>query len=184
MKKIIENALKNNQLIGVNTVDLEWDESIIGFITKIDKTSFIINEIDEYGRLIGYTTLRFESIVKLEYGDRYQNRLAFLYENASSFDSKIRNTYWLENEPLYQQISNVEFKKSILTLFFDDNEYVTGFIESIDEKITIFKNIGSEGDEDGYSCFKTENILGFRVNDLNEQRIKLLFENRSSFYVK
>jgi hypothetical protein len=181
MKKIIENALKNKQLIGVNTIDLEWDESIIGFIIKIDETSFDIHEIDEYGRLIGCTSLRFESIVKLEYGDRYQNRLAFLHENATSFDPNFRNTYWLESESLCERLNNAKLEKSIVTLFFDDNEYATGFIESVNENITMFKNVGSEGDEDGYSCFKTDNILGFRVNDLNEQRIKLLFENRSSF---
>jgi len=46
-KKVLELAYKEKSLIGVRTISIDSDESIIGFIVSMDETYFTINEIDE-----------------------------------------------------------------------------------------------------------------------------------------
>ncbi|MBV2165820.1 MAG: hypothetical protein KUL76_04725 [Kaistella sp.] len=51
--KILKRAYEKKELISITTKDIEWDQSIIGYITTIDETFFTINEIDEYGKFDG-----------------------------------------------------------------------------------------------------------------------------------
>jgi hypothetical protein len=183
-KTLLENAFKEKSLIGIRTNSIEWDESIIGFIVGLEDSFFTINEIDEYGLFIGNTIIAIEDVVNIEIGDRYQIRLRFIYENSSKLKPNNRITIWKEGAELVSHFKTLIENKIITTLYFDEDYYVIGIILNFDGNSIMIKNIGSEGDDDGMSCYPISKIIGLRYDGIEEQKIKLLYENRASFYKK
>jgi hypothetical protein len=181
-KSLLESALNEKSLIGIRTNSEDWGESIIGFIIGLDDSYFTINEIDEYGFYIGSTIKEIESIVNIDIDDRYIKRLKFIHDHVSTFNINSRKTIWKEGSSLIPHFKNLIESKTIVTFYFNEEDYVTGTILKFDEDYVLINNIGREGDEDGISCQHINKLIGLRYNSLKEQKIKLLYENRSSFY--
>ena len=182
-KKVLEVAYKEKSLIGVRTISIDSDESIIGFIVSLDETYFTINEIDEYGFFIGNTTIAIQSVINLEVDDRYQKRLKFIHENNLNFNHNSQYTVWKESSELVPEFKYLIENKTITTLYLNEDNYVTGIILKFDVDYVMINNIGREGDDDGTSYYPIDRLIGLRYDGLEEQKIKLLYENRSKFYM-
>lgn len=181
-KEILEKAIKEKTLVGIRTNMLEWGESIIGFIVDLGESFFTINEIDENGFLIGNTQISIDDVINIDINDRYQRRMMFIYNNNSAFNINERVTIWKEGEELMPHIKILIEDKIIATLYLNENDYVTGFVLKYNKTYVIIQNIGNEGDEDGTSYYPIDKLIGMRYNGIEEQKIKLLYENRTSFY--
>ena len=178
----LTKALKDKSLIGIRTKSQDLGESIIGFIIEVEDSFFIINEIDKYGSFIGNTTIETEEIINIDIDDRYQRRLKFIHDNLTTFNINNRITVWKEGAKLLPYLKSLIENKTIVTFYFNDDDYATGIVIRLDGSKIIIDNIGSEGDDDGLSCHYVNNLIGLRYNSLEEQKIKLLYENRSLFY--
>ena len=183
-QSFLKKALKDKSLIGIRTHSQDWGESIIGFIVKMDETSFLINEIDEYGSYIGTTSIEIEDVINIDVDDRYQKRLTFIHDNVLTFNINNRITVWKEGQMLIPYFNDLIENKTITTFYFNEDDYATGVVLKYDEAQIMINNIGSEGDEDGISCHYIDRLIGLRYNGLEEQKIKLLYENRALFYKK
>ncbi len=181
-KNILEKAYDEKSLIGIRTNSQEWGESIIGFIVEIDESFFIINEIDENGFLIGNTQIAIEDVINIDIDDRYQKRLMFIYDNSSKFSINNRVTIWKEGKELLPHLKMLIENGKIATFFFNEDDYVTGQILEYDESYVMFKNIGREGDDDGFSYYPLDALIGVRYDSVEEQKIEILHENITTFY--
>lgn len=181
-KNILQKAYKEKFLIGIRTSSLEWGESIIGFIIEIDDSFLIINEIDENGFLIGNTQIAIEDVFNIDIDDRYQKRLKFIYENNSKISINNRVTIWKEGKELLPYLKMLIENRKIATFFFNEDDYVTGQILKYDETYVMFENIGREGDNDGFSYYPLNALIGVRYDGVEEQKIEILHENIITFY--
>lgn len=182
INKFLKKALDEKTLIGIRTKKLEWGQTIIGYIVDLDATCFIINEVDEYGILIGKTLIMISDILHIECNDRYQKRLQFISEKGSIFDRNSRVTIWKEGKSLLSDLKALQGSDKICTFFLNEDDYIIGFLIDITDDQILIRGIGDEGDDDGISCYYIENFIGLRYDSLVEQRIKLLFENQAVFY--
>jgi hypothetical protein len=181
-KSLLESAIKEKSLIGIRTESVAWGESVIGFIVELEESYFTLNEIDEYGFLIGKTQIAIEDVINIEIDDRYQKRLLYIYNNNSKFDRNERITIWKVGEELLPSIKALIGNKKIATFYLNEDDYVIGFALKYDKTYVMIKNIGSEGDEDGISFYPIFKFIGLRYNIIEEKKIKLLYENRTLFY--
>lgn len=181
-KTLLDKAFKEKSLIGIRTSSLAWGESIIGFIVELEESFFTINEIDEYGLLIGNTTIVIEDVANVVINDRYQRRLKYIHDNRSLLNPNNRVTIWKEGAELISSFKTLVKTQKITTFYFNEDDYVIGVILEFDESYLMIKNIGSEGDEDGLSCYPINKLVGLRYDGIEEQKIKLLFEASSEFY--
>jgi len=181
IRAILEKTMKNKSIIGIRTISQEVGESIIGFIIKFDESSFTINEIDEFGFFIGYTIIEIENIINIDVNDRYLKRLMFIHNNSKNLNINERITVWKEGFKLLPLLKEIKRDQKITTFYLNDDEYVVGYILKIDDGQIEINNIGREGDEDGISYHFINNLIGVRLNGLEEQKIKLLYENRVMF---
>lgn len=182
IKSILQQALKEKTLIGVRTSLEDWDEVIIGFLVHLDESFLTINEIDENGYLSGNTIIKIDSIISLDYNDRYQKRLKCIYEKHSTFKPNEQITIWKEGSELIIHFKNLIESKKIATFYFDEENYVLGTLIKYDQEFIQIKNIGREGDEDGISCLHIDKLIGIKYDGIEEQKIKTLYENRALFY--
>ena len=179
---LLKSACANKTLIGIRTTSQDWGESIIGFILNLDELFCTINEIDEYGFSIGNTIIEIENIITIDVEDRYIKRLKFIYDYASTFRRNASNTVWKEGAMLIPHFMSLIENSIITTLYFDEDEFVTRIITKFDGDQIMVNNIGNEGDDDGFSCHHFEKLTGLRFDSLEEQKIRLLYDNRELFY--
>jgi hypothetical protein len=182
MRKILKKANEDKSLIGIRTKELEWGQTIIGYIVNLDGASFTINEIDEYGSLIGNTIIEIVDVLHVETNDRYQRRLKLIFENRLMFSPNNRVTIWKEGTKLVPYFKILKEENILSTFFLNEDDYIIGFLQDFTENYISIKNIGDDGDDDGESCYCVENFIGLRYNGLSEQKTKLLYENREVFY--
>ncbi|WP_163215057.1 hypothetical protein [Bacteroides sp. 519] len=177
MKNLIKEIAKENTLIGIRTCKEDWDETVIGFVVETNENSFSLNEIDEFGFLIGTTEFAFSDIIHVEFNDQYQNNLSYIYKK-SQFDPNQRKTIWKKGKELLSQIDLLIKEKKITTLFFEEDIYKIGIIIKYENSYLMIKNITSEGEEDGFSFFSVNDLIGLRYSGLNEQKIELLYNRK------
>ncbi len=182
IKSILKKALTDEKLVGIRTNMEDWGETLIGFITEINNSCFTIREIDEYGFTEGNTIVNFENVINIEIDDRYQKRLFFIYKNNSLFNQSKQITIWKDGNLLKEYFESLIQNNTIITFYFDEEDYVTGEILKYDKEVILIQNIGREGDDDGISYYFIDKLIGIRYNGIEEQKIELLYKNRTLFY--
>lgn len=180
-EELFKKAFHENSLIGIRTIREEYDETIIGYITNMNESVLTLNEVDEYGFYIGFTQFIIDDITDIEINDGYQKRFKFIIENNSLFNPNTRNTIWKEGELLLQNLPFLIEKKEIVTLHFHEDNFDTGIILQCNKSYVILQCITRDGEEDGISYYPVNNLIGIRYAGLQEQKIKLLYENRGCY---
>lgn len=182
IKDILKKTKEKKDLIGIRINEDNWDEVLIGFIEQINASTIILNEIDENGISTGYTTIPMDCILRIDLDDRYQKRLKFIYDNRKNLDSKNQVTILNNSKELIKNIDGLINRKSICTLYFDEDQYVTGIILKKDSHYLLVNNVGDQGDDEGISYYRINNLVGLKYNGIDEQKIALLQKNWKSFY--
>lgn len=175
---LLNNALIQRKLIGVNTPEINWDELIIGYITEINDDCIIINEVDEYGTFIGNTLIRINDILHICSDSRYIRDLHDLQNHNCIFNPNLRKTIWEKSEKLKHYLNELKENGKISTLFFEDDRFVIGIILEIDPEFCLIKNIGKNGKEEGLTCYRIDDIIGLKYDDLIMQKV-LFLKNKS-----
>ncbi len=177
MRKILELANKENELIGVRTYSLELDEVIIGFVSQIEEDFFVLKEIDENVSFVGKTTIYLEDVITLFYKDRYQKRLKFLLDRKDDITIGEQTLIYAVGNQLLNNLKEILEKKNLTTFYFKDEHFATGILIELNKEHILIKNIGLEGDEDGVSCYLIDDLCGLRYNGFDEQKLSLLYNN-------
>lgn len=177
MKKILKEKFEAKSLLGIRTVYQEWDEVIIGFIKSLDEKTFVVHEVDEYGESLGETTIEFSEIISIEFDDNYQKKLKLIVDSSLFFKSDKQVTIWRKSIDLRTVILELIKEGIITTLFFDEDFFVTGKINKLDNEFVTINNISVGGEDDGFSMHSIDKLIGVRFNGREELKIKFLFEN-------
>jgi hypothetical protein len=177
MLNVLKEKLEEKSLIGIRTIHQEWDEVIIGFMKSMDGNNLILEEIDEYGKSLGETMIDIAAILSIEYDDVYQKRLKSFVDSSILFESKNQVTIWNNAKELKNVILEL-IEKGIVTLFFDEDFFVTGKLIECNDMYVQVNNIDSSGDDDGYSIHLMDKLIGIRYNGKEEQKINFLAEKK------
>lgn len=178
MIKVLKDKLEEKSLIGIRTINQDWDEVIIGFIKSIDGKNLILDEIDQYGKPLGETIIANADILSIEFDDKYQKKLKSLLNSSFPFESENQVTIWNKAKDLKNVILELIEKDIITTLFFDEDYFITGKINEYNDKYVLVNNLNSSGEDDGYSIHLIEKMIGIRYNGKEELKIKFLLEKK------
>ena len=148
IKKLLLQSFNEKTLIGIQTPEIEWDESIIGYITELNDQYLTLHEVDEYGSCIGYTTISINDIGHIEVDDQYTNDLQFIFENKIKFDIDKGVTTWKKGEDLVEYLKSIKSINKIITFFFEEDIYVIGVISDFNDNSILIKNIDKRGNDE------------------------------------
>ncbi len=179
---LLSKAKEMNILVGLRTNNMEFEESIIGFVHTLNDKIVILQEIDQYGKKEGLTSINLNDIVNVDYNDRYQKRLLCVYLNQKSLRSGKKISVFGTHDKLTEIISDCIQNKTLIKLLFTNNNYATGVPISMDSSNILIQSIGWEGDDDGLSAYSFSEIIGLQYNSIEEQIISLLYQNNKMFY--
>jgi hypothetical protein len=179
---LLSKAKEKNKLVGLRTINMDFEESIIGFVHHLDNEKVIIREIDQYGEKEGLTTIDLKKIINIDFDDRYQKRLLCVYNSTHSLNAEKKILIYGEKNELVKAINSCINDKTIVKFLFTKKNYATGIPISVDSSSVLIKSIGWEGDDDGLSLYSFSEIIGLQYDSIDEQIISLLYSNKKSFY--
>lgn len=188
IRGILKKAFGQKKLIGVTTKEIEWEESSIGFITEMNDDSFILDEIDAFGMHEGKTVIDINEVIYVTVDSWYLLKLQQVYENKALFDPSKGVRIWKEGEAIIPYLKELRDTRKITRFYFkndhhSDINYVIGIVLDFDDRYMLLKDIGEDGLIEGYSCYRIQDVVRLRYDDLAEQKIDFLLHNQlSPFY--
>jgi len=176
LNELIDKAKDEQKVIGICIRKLDWNKRHIGYIEKYQpKKELVINELNEYGKVIGRKTILFENIQSVEFGGVYNDSLENAYKSGiwqkKSTTRYIRN---ISSESVNKRLRNILEQKIICTFYADDN-YTTGFLQDISENLLLIKNISFNGVDDGFTAYYLKSLTRVRYNGPIENKIAMLY---------
>ncbi|MEQ9165039.1 MAG: hypothetical protein RLO12_02180 [Fulvivirga sp.] len=178
MIDILEKSKSDKKFIGIwlyNDDDGFWS----GIVKDYTDDFVILQHYTKYGKPDGLIIEKIENIESIDFDDDYSRAMEYLIKNSelidvdSEVEIKINNPETWQKDILDDQIGK---KDRIVRVQINHNNYYSGFVEWCDEDSLILALIGDEGQGEGKSIYKIEDINAIRVNDL-ENRKKLLLYN-------
>lgn len=175
--KILRNAYENKKIISLTPRDFDWEDSILGYVTKINDDNVIINEINEYGKSIGNIVIKISNIRYLKLDSWEIRNRQLIYDKSQFFSPESRISIWKDGKELVPYLRKLKENKEISKLYFDNDNSETGIVLEVDDDSCLFKSINENGEQEDISCYFIKNIIGLKYGDIEMQMLKLLYEN-------
>jgi len=134
IKNLLKNAYEQKKIISITTKDIEWDQSIIGYITELDERYLTIVELDEYGSFIGNVTYMINDILCVQIDNWYMRDLQVAHENHSIFNPNEKITLWKIGKELIPHLKKIKDDEKITRFFFKEDNFVIGLVLDFDDK--------------------------------------------------
>lgn len=179
---LLLEAKNKSRLIGLRTKNMDFEESLIGFVHELNDGRVIIQEIDQYGKIEGLTSIDLKDILSVDYDDRYQKRLLCIFSNKELLDAEKKVIVYGNPEELVEIVRDCITNKNMIKLLFTNKNYATGIPIAVDSSHILIHSIGWEGDDDGLSAYSFSEIIGVQYNSIEEQIISILYSNNKLFY--
>lgn len=151
--KLLELKKKDMYVSAYN--DAEDNDSFrFGKIDTVDEEFLLLRAYTPTGTPNGLYMLPLAHIIRLEYGDPYSERMKLLIGNVTGVRSGV-------SEPILDSML-LYCKRSGRVASFELNDSggsdVTGIVESIDQDTVTVRQIDLYGCEDGFTCFRIDDI--------------------------
>lgn len=178
MIDILEKSKKDKKFIGIwlyNDNDAFWS----GIVKDCTDDFVILQHYTKYGKPDGLIIEKIENIESIDFDDDYSRAMEYLIENSTliDIDAEIRIT--INNPETWQKDildDQIGKRERIVRVQINNDNYYSGFVEWCDDDNLILTLVGKEGQDEGKSVYKIEDINSIRVNDI-ENRKKLLLYN-------
>ena len=180
IRKRIEKALNNNELVCICLNTINWNSRLIGYVKKIhlsDNLDFQI--IDEYGQKKDLKPVLFSTIKSLEIGGTYNKNIDTLFKKEFLRNQTMPKYFSIKKQDLHKKLKELKETKALCTFFFD-TEFSIGIVEQITEDEFSITNIAYDGTEDGISIFDIKMLTKIRTGSNFESRILFLLKIASS----
>jgi len=179
---ILEKSKVEKGFVGIwlyNDDDGFWS----GVVQDYTDELVILQHYTKYGKPDGLIIEQISNIESIDFGDDYAKVMEFLIENAHLLDQQPKVALQIK-DPAYWQKSILEDfigdKDTIVRVQINNDSYFSGLVDWCDDESLILEMIGTEGQDEGKSLFKMDDITAIRVNDLENRKKLLLYKWRLS----
>ena len=111
---LLLEAKNKSRLIGLRTKNMDFEESLIGFVHELNDGRVIIQEIDQYGKIEGLTSIDLKDILSVDYDDRYQKRLLCIFSNKELLDAEKKVIVYGNPEELVEIVRDCITNKNMI----------------------------------------------------------------------
>ncbi len=130
------------------------EKFLFGKIEAIDEYFILLSAYNNVGMTAGLYMLPLDDVIRVEYGDPYSERMKKLIGNVTGVPSGV-------TEPvLLSMLEHCEANGRVTAFELDrsGNDDVTGVIECIERDTVTVRQIDLYGADDGFTCFRIEDI--------------------------
>ena len=130
------------------------EKFLFGKIEAIDEYFILLSAYNNVGMTAGLFMLPLDDVIRIEYGDPYSERMKKLIGNVAGAPSGVTEPVllsMLEHCAVSGRVTAFELDRS-------GNDDVTGVIECIERDTVTVRQIDLYGADDGFTCFRIEDI--------------------------
>ena len=168
---------RSEQFISIYTDKIDTSRFIFGKILFVTSDHVLIYMIAPNGSYDGMVVKEIDSIIRLEVGDKYSEKMQRLGCTAHPLQTLLKGMD-ADNLVSLVAFSAKQHKKIVsIELLDSGNNDVVGFIEDIESGIFKVKQVDSYGAVDGYSFIYLNDITQIAVDSEDERIIERLIEH-------
>ena len=182
LNSILLRSQGNKEIISIWQYDSDKG-SIVGYVTEISEDYVGIKKFTSFGKQDGIIFIRIANIKNIDFNDDYTKVMECLIEYSDIIDKSNDFSISLNNSENWQYEAIFQLQKAknqIVSFEINGTEFFTGFIKEISEQDFILICVGKNGEDQGKSIFKIEDITEVRVNDIDDRRRLLLYNWRKT----
>ena len=172
--KLLDSKLDNGEIISVFCNPEDNYSAVVGFLTAVDETHFVLNHITKYGRYDGYVLRIKDNLFRFDEKTSYETSLKKLYDYYG--DKHI--DYKVDGSVLVWFLNFAKSNKFILGIGVKDHDQVSiyGYVESINQEIETVSihQTTEDGVFDGYITLSFDSLMRIACDCQMEQAIKVL----------
>ena len=182
MIDILEKSKQEKKFIGIwlyNDDDGFWS----GIVKDYTDDFVILQHYTKYAKPDGLLIEKINNIESIDFDDDYSKAMEYLIEYAEVLDIETEIEVKIEHPETWQKDildDQIGKKDRIVRVQINTDNYYNGFVEWCDDDTLIMALIGKEGQDQGKSVYKIEDINSIRVNDLENRKRLLLYNWRHS----
>ena len=182
INRILERSKLNKELIGI------WkyndDESFLcGYVIDYNETLVKMQHYTRYGKPDGIIISQIANIKNIDFDDEYAKAMQVVIDYSKEIEKEENlNLPLSESENWdFEIIKKLEGNLNIVTsVEISNSEYYSGFIIEVSESDFVLRCVGKMGEDEGLVIYKTEDVTGFRINDIDNRRRCLLYKWRKA----
>lgn len=182
MLDILEQSKNQKKFIGIwlyGSEDGFWS----GIVKNYTDELVTLQHYTKYGKPDGLVIEKISNIESIDFDDDYSRAMSYLIRHGDELDLIEKYEIEITNNDRWQQeiLGNlIGSNELIVRIQVNGENFYCGLVEWADEDHLILKVIGKEGQEQGKSIYKIEDITAIRVNDLDNRKRLLLYHWRQS----
>lgn len=153
-----------------------------GYIVDFNDDFFVMQHITKFGKKDGLVIEPLYKIRRIDKDD-YCKCLQYVFEHHHELDEEKEITL---NVPIDENwISNTlnEIKGEqdyIVRISVASDNRFSGFVTDVSEEDFVLRCIGADGEDDGDLYFLIDDVLSFRLNDMEARRRLMIYHYRQS----
>lgn len=182
LQSILIRSKENKEIISIWQYNSDKG-SIVGYITEMNDEFIGFRHFTRFGKPDGVIFIKISNIKNIDFNDDYTKVMECLIEYSSIIDKPSDFNISLEQSDYWQFSALVQLNKAknqIASFEINGNEFFTGFVEDISEEDFVLHCVAKNGEDQGTSLFKIEDITEIRVNDIDDRRRLLLYNWRKA----
>ena len=170
----------NRELVSIHSDTSDYGSFAVGYIVGYNEEHYILALISPYGRYDGFVVRERKSIVSVEHGGKYENKIKRL---AAYYKTK-HEELDLSEDNLYLSMLNFANERNyIVAIELNACGYqdCIGYVKSVEtesgDKSCTISLIDEYGDNDGEAVLLIDDITELSVNTEDEIRLKIIHES-------
>jgi hypothetical protein len=183
ISEILEYSKANKELLGITL----YGESGFwcGIVEDYNEEVIQLRHYTKYGELDGVAIEKISNIERIDISDDYINAMKIVIEHKEKMKNiEIKSRIFDDLNPgnwQYISLKPFENDNNVLTsIQINNDNFYQGFVKGIDEEYLKFEIVGNEGNSEGTSLFKIENINSIKINDLECRRKLLIYKIKNA----
>lgn len=177
MKRILEEIKESQKLCSLYINFQDTSKFIFGKILEVDEMYIIFFSFSPDGEYDGLMLIKIDNILRIEYDDLYAARMNRLLDDKN-LSCKL-NVYSTEHNNLAELFLNMLLKEKLIISveLLDSAIYdIIGFVEEISGNICKISQVNDDGQSDGVTYIRINDITQISADSLDERRILRLSE--------
>jgi hypothetical protein len=178
LKEVLKNAKDNNRFIGIWVYgDSEGFWS--GYVQDFNDDFVIIKHYTKFGKYDGIIVEKIENIESIDFEDDYSEVMEYIIANSQLLEKE---------EPIEVQILDLENWQhetlfpllndhtKIVKIQLNKENHYNGLVKEINKEFIVLKVIGANGEDNGMTIYKLDDITNVRINDIECRKRLLLYD--------
>ncbi len=182
IQEILRRSKEEIKIISIR-LGTDSDGFYCGYVKDFNESFVILQHFTKFGKHDGLMIEKLENIVSIEFEDEYTRAMAYIIENNILLDFE-DNVHVALNDSenwAHEFLAPLSKKDDLMAAIqINSDSFYTGLLLDVSAGHVMLNLIGKDGQDEGKSIYKLEDITSIRLNDIEDRRRLILYRWRLS----